>query len=357
MIEEFLRKEKSAIDLYLEDYFSNLNNEEEEILLKDFTSQLKTFILNKKTKRLHPILLIAAFIGIVNPIYLDDQIEKIRKVSLSIELLHNAHLIHDDLLDADEVRRGKPTFHIQLKNDINKIYKDSAMLKHNEFINMYGRDISILGGTQGYILGLNVIKDSKFPDNLKLMAINEYTSAVDYLMKGQILEEYMHYHNITMSLEQYLNIAELQRARLLEKSTKIGAILAKGNLHYQIEPLSEALLRIGQAYAIRDDILDMREDIKGKKKKSIYILAIQNTNEEQSRLLNKIYHQDELSSSDIKKVENVFAETNAIIIADHFSKNLIVQAKKYLRDIYPDLNKNQKVFFNEFSDYIYMRDF
>jgi len=133
--------------------------------------------------------------------------------------------------------------------------------------------------------------------------------------------------------------------------------LAKGNLHYQIEPLSEALLRIGQAYAIRDDILDMKEDIKGKKKKSLYILAIQNTNEEQSRLLNEIYHQDELSSSDIKEVENVFAETNAIIIADHFSKNLIVQAKKYLRDIYPDLNKNQKVFFNEFSDYIYMRDF
>jgi len=357
MIEEFLRKEKSAIDLYLEEYFSNLNNEEEEILLKDYTSQLKEFILNKKAKRLHPILLIAAFIGIVNPIYLEHQIEQIRKVSLSIELLHNAHLIQDDLIDADEVRRGNPTFHIQLKNDINKIYKNSSMSKYTEFINMYGRDLSILGGTQGYILGLNIIKASKFSDNLKLMAINEYASAMDYLVKGQILEEYMHYHNITMSLEQYLNIAELQRARLLEKSTTIGAILAKGNLHYQIKPLSEALLRMGQAYAIRDDILDMRNDIKSKKKKSLYILAIQNTDEEQSRILNEIYHQDELSSNDIKNVERIFAETNAIIIAEHFSKNLIVQAKKYLRDIYPDLNKNQKVFFNEFTDYIYMRDF
>ena len=357
MIEEFLRKEKTEIDLHLEEYFSNLNKEEEEIPLKDYTSQLKEFILNKKAKRLHPILLIAAFIGIVNPIYLDNQIEQIRKISLAIELLHNAHLIHDDLIDADEVRRGKPTFHIKLKNDLNSIYKDSGIPRFDEFINMYGRDLSILGGTQGYILGLNVIKNSKFTDNLKLKAINEYTSAVDYLMKGQILEEYMHYHSITMSLEQYLNIAELQRARLLEKSTTIGAILAKGNLLYQIKPLSEALLRMGQAYAIRDDILDMREDIKGKKKKSLYILAIQNTDEEQSRVLNEIYHQDELSSNDIKNVERIFVETNAIIIAEHFSKNLIVQAKKYLRDIYPDLNKNQKVFFNEFTDYIYMREF
>jgi geranylgeranyl pyrophosphate synthase len=287
---------------------------------------------------------------------LEDQIEQVRKVSLSVELIHNAYLIHDDLIDADESRREKPTFHVQLKNEMNNIYKNSDFSKDNEY-DMYGRDLSILGGTQGYILGLTIIKDSKFPDNLKLMALNEYTSAVDYLLKGQILEEYMHYHNITMSLEQYLNIAELQKARLLEKSTIIGAILAKGNLHYQIKPLSDALLLLGQAYAIRDDLLDTREDIKNKKKKSLYILAIQNTNEEQSRILNEIYHQDGLSSSDIKDVERIFAETNALIIADHFAKNLIVQAKKSLRDIYPDLNKTQKVFFNEFTDYIYMRDF
>lgn len=356
MIEEFLRDEKSAIDLHLEEYFSNLHNEEKEILLKDYTSQLKEFVLNKKAKRLHPILLIAAFIGIVNPIYLEDQIEHIRKVSLAIELLHSAYLIHDDLIDSDEIRRNEPTFHIQLKNEMNRIYKDSDILKSDAY-NMYGRDLSILGGTQGYILGLNLIKDSKFPDNLKLMAINEYTSAMDYMVKGQILEMYMHYHNITMTLEQYLNIAEMQKARLLEKSTKIGAILAKGNLHYQIKPLGEALLLMGQAYAIRDDILDTREDIKSKKKKSLYILAVQNTDEEQSRILNEIYHQDELSSSDVQDVEKIFAETNAIIVADHFAKNLIVQAKRHLKDIYPDLNKNQKVFFNEFTDYIYMREF
>ena len=356
MIEEFLRNEKSVIDDYLEDFFFSLHNNEEEILLKDYAFQLKEFILHKKAKRLHPILLIAAYIGIVNPIYLDDHIEQIRKVSLAIELLHSAHLIHDDLIDDDDVRRNEPTFHVQLKNEMNNIYKDTNISKDSKYA-MYGRDMSILGGTQGYILGLNVIKDSKFPDNLKLLAINEYTSAVDYLLRGQILEEYMNYHKITMSLEQYLNIAEMQKARLLEKSTKIGAILAKGNIHYQIKPLGEALLHLGQAYAIRDDILDTREDIKSKKKKSLYIFAIQNTDEEQSRILNEIYHQDELSSGDVKDVERIFAETHALIIADQFAKNLIVQAKNYLKDIYPDLNKNQKVFFNEFTDYIYMRDF
>lgn len=357
MIEEFLKLEKEAIDEELKLYFDQLNNYEDEILIQDFISQLERFVLNKKAKRIHPILLIAAFKGIVNPIYIDDQIDRIRKVSLAVELLHSGYIIHDDLIDNDEIRRGEPTFHIQLKNEINKVYKNLEKSQKEELLNTYGRDMSILGGTQGYLLGLNIIKTSKFQNDLKLSAINEYSTAMDLLMKGQIIEEYMNYHNITMSLEQYLSIAEMQRASLLEKSTRIGAILAKGNLHYQIEPLSIAIHMMGQAYAIRDDILDMKEDIKSKKKKIIYIFAVQNTDEEQSKLLNQIYQKESLNKDDIKEVLQIFGETNAIAVAEHFSKNLVSQAKNNLRDIYPDLNKEQKIFFNEFSDYIYMREF
>ncbi|MHA1477986.1 MAG: polyprenyl synthetase family protein [Promethearchaeota archaeon] len=357
MIEKFLKSEKEAIDKELAEYFSYLNDHENEILLKDFFAQLQEFILNKKAKRLHPILLIAAFIGIVNPIYLDNQLDQIRKVSLAVELLHSGHLIHDDLIDADDERRGKPTFHIQLKNELNKVYKNLEVPHENELANNYGRDLSILGGTQGYLLGLNVIKTSRFSDILKLQAINEYAAAMDSLMKGQIIEEYMNYHNITMTLEQYLAIAEMQRASLLEKSVKIGAILAKGNSHYQINPLSKAMNLMGQAFAIRDDIIDIKSDIKAKKKKIVYIFAVQNTDEEQSKTLNEIYHLEKLSSKDVKEVEIIFTETNAVIIAEHFSKNLISQAKATLKEIYPDLNKDQKTFFNEFSDFMYMRAF
>jgi len=357
MIEKFLKVEKEAIDKKLIEYFADLNENENEILLKDFFIQLQEFILNKKAKRLHPTLLIASFIGIVNPINLESQIDQIRNVSLAVELLHSSHLIHDDLLDGDVERRNKPTFHVQLQNELNEVYDNLAIRNKNELIKMYGRDMSILGGAQGYLLGLNVIKSSKFTEKLKLLAINEYTEAMDNLMKGQILEEYMNYHNITMSLEQYLSIAEMQRASLLEKSAKIGAILAKGNNHYQINPLSKAMNFMGQAFAIRDDMIDLISDIKAKKKKIIYIFAVQNTDEEQSKTLNEIYHLENLTKADVKTVETIFIDTNAVIIAEHFSKNLINQAKEALKDIYPDLNKDQKTFFNEFSDYIYMRRF
>ncbi len=359
MIEEFFKIEKKAIDEQLTKYFNKLVKKETDVLFTDFIEQLREFIIPKgsKAKRVHPVLLLAAFTGIINPMYLEDQIEEIRKVSIAVELLHSGHLIHDDLIDNDLVRRGKPTFHKQLKDDINKVYKSMVITNKDEQVKDYGRDMSILGGTHGYLLGLDVIKSSKFPEKLKLLAINEYSEAIAELIKGQIIESYLDYNNITQTLEQYLNIAELQRASIFEKSTRIGAILARGNIHYQIKPLSDAMSAIGQAYAIRDDILDVKPDIEGKKKKFIYILAVQNTDEEQSRVLNDIYKKPKISKADVKEVEGIFAATNALIIAEHFSKNLVVQAKNSLKDIYPDLNKEQKQFFNEFSDFIYMRGY
>ncbi len=186
MIEEFLKAEKEAIDKELIDYFAYLNENENEILLKDFFAQLQKFILNKKAKRLHPILLIAAFKGIVNPVHVDNQIDQIRKASISLELLHSSHLIHDDLLDDDVERRSKPTFHVQLKNELNKVYDNLEIPNKNELIQMYGRDMSILGGTFGYLLGLNVIRDSKFPEQLKLLAINEYSEAINSALADSV---------------------------------------------------------------------------------------------------------------------------------------------------------------------------
>lgn len=357
MIDEFFNTEKTAIDEELMRYFKFLGEEEKGALFGDFLSQFKNFVMNDKAKRIHPVLLIAAFSGIVNPMYLEEQIEAIRKASIAVELLHSGHIIHDDLIDDDDVRRGKPTFHIQLTEEISNIYKNRNETKTEELIETYGRDLSVLGGSIGYLLGLDVLKSSKFSDNLKLLAINEYSDGLNNLIKGQVIEEYMEHYNITMTMEQYLNIAELQRARMFEKSVKIGAILAKGNLHYQIKPLSEAMLKLGQVYAIRDDILDLKEDILGKKKKFIYICAVQNVDEVQSKRLNEIYGKDELTKDDVSEVELVFGETNALVIAEFFARNLVEQAKANLKEVYPDLNKKEKSFFTEFSDYIFKREF
>ena len=64
-----------------------------------------------------------------------------------------------------------------------------------------------------------------------------------------------------------------------------------------------------------------------------------------------------LNKNDLSKVKDIFTETNALLIAEHLAKNLVEQGKNRLKDIYPDLNKAQKTFFNEFSDFVFERDF
>jgi len=102
----------------------------------------------------------------------------------------------------------------------------------------------------------------------------------------------------------------------------------------------------------------MENDILSKNhSKIVYILAIQNTNENQSKKLNEIYHKESLTKNDVEEVKEIYNETNALIIAEHLAKNLVEQAKNNLKDIYPDLNKEQKTFFNEFSDFVYQRNY
>jgi geranylgeranyl pyrophosphate synthase len=352
MIEDFLKSERKTINNEIEKYFAQLDQQEGKVLFSDFINEFKKFVINDNAKRLHPALLIAAFNGIINPRYLQDQRTNIRRVSLSIEFLHTGRLIQDDLIDDDKMRRNSLTFHYQLKEEMKDLLESKEIDLKSQELETYGKNIGLLGGPYSYILGLNIIKNSSFPEKLKLMAIEEYTKATNSLLKGLIIEEYLNSHSIIMSIEQYLDIAELVRASLFQKATEIGAILAKGNLHYQIEPLSKAMRKIGQAYAITDDILDVRNDVKAKNKNKFpYLLALNNIDENQSSILKEIYNKDKRDQDDIDTVYSIFTETNALRIAKQFAANLIMEGKQALEEIYPDLNKEQKEFFTEFADY------
>ena len=73
--------------------------------------------------------------------------------------------------------------------------------------------------------------------------------------------------------------------------------------------------------------------------------------------MNEIYHKDKLTKNDVDEVKDIFNKTNTLMIAEHLAKNLVEQSKNNLKDIYPDLNKEQKIFFNEFSEFVIQREY
>ena len=87
-------------------------------------------------KRLRPILLLWTC-GLFN-----GDPETALPAAAAVEIYHNWTLVHDDIIDCDDIRRGNPSTHIQLKNDLRNTYQ----LQNDELCQKYGRDLAILAG-------------------------------------------------------------------------------------------------------------------------------------------------------------------------------------------------------------------
>ena len=114
---------------------------------KTYYSNIKEFIM-RGGKRLRPISLIQAYRGVA------DSDGKIFLPSISVELLHNATLIHDDLIDHDELRRSGPTFHVKYRE-----WYRSEISTDGEAED-FGSTMAILAGNTTYNLGVEAILSS-----------------------------------------------------------------------------------------------------------------------------------------------------------------------------------------------------
>jgi octaprenyl-diphosphate synthase len=148
----------------------------------------------------------------------------------AIELLHTESVIHDDIIDEERVRRGKPSFHIK-----------------------YGYNSSIL--TADFVLGIILNIGSKMNNS---RVTSELSSAATKMSEGEMMEIRLASHN-DITEDEYIKVIEHKTASLFEASTKIGAILGEGN-EDQIHALGTFGNLLGIAYQIHDDLLDWNNE-------------------------------------------------------------------------------------------------
>ncbi|GAH78013.1 unnamed protein product, partial [marine sediment metagenome] len=187
--------------------------------MKDYYSELKDYFLSGG-KRIRPLLCIAAYNG-----FSKDNDDKIILPSVGVEFLHNASLIHDDIIDKDNFRRGKPSFHFRFRN-----YHQQYNLKKMLDVD-FGNSIGIIGGDSAFILGLEAHLFNKFENALKLKAIDYYEQAFIGIINGVLIETDM-VNQKNLSVADYINMISLKTSALIEKSILIGANYAKVNEKY-----------------------------------------------------------------------------------------------------------------------------
>ena len=194
------------------------------------------YILASGGKRLRPTLALTAAEVIMNGGLINgDAIEKTLPAALALEVFHNFTLLHDDLMDKADVRRGQPTVHVKWNNNT-----------------------AILSGDQMLIEAYKLLSDvpaDKLPQVLKWF--NEMATGV---CEGQQYDvDFEHMSQVT--IEDYMNMIELKTSVLIANAMRIGGYIAGADERQQ-QALYQYGLHIGLAFQIQDDILDVYGDPK-----------------------------------------------------------------------------------------------
>jgi len=207
-----------------------------------------------------------------------------------IELIHGATLLHDDVIDNSNMRRGKKTINI-----------------------IWGNQSSILAGD--YLLSKMMVEDG----NLEVLKLLSSTSAK--IAQGEILQ-LQHKSEIDMLEETYLKIIYSKTAVLFSAATKVGAILSKKN-NKEKEALEFYGKNLGLTFQIADDTLDYNSEINlfGKKVGNDFyegkitlpiILLYQQTNYTEKKQLENIFKQDIRSADDLSVVLKLISKYKII---------------------------------------------
>ena len=220
----------SEFEKLLESYQARVNQKLEALLPDDdsiLISAMRYSVLNGG-KRLRPIL--AYLTGELN----DTEAEYIDTLASSLELIHCYSLIHDDLpaMDDDELRRGNPTTHKKF---------DEAT--------------AILAGDALQPLAFELISTIKTSDRNKVQMISSLSEACGYLgmVGGQIKDINS---NQIKDVESLDSMHSEKTGRLIQASIETAGILS-GLSASDIESLKEYGGKIGLAFQIQDDIIDI----------------------------------------------------------------------------------------------------
>lgn len=178
-------------------------------------------------KRIRPLIVLLSHDAVaIHEQVTDDPLP----AAVAVELLHLESIIHDDIIDKETERRGKPVFHMK-----------------------YGLPSTILSAD--FVLGIILEIASQYADS---RIGRELSKAALRMSEGEVEEVFVQAQK-RVSLDSYLDIVSHKTAALFQVSARIGAILS-GAKQQTIESMSDFGLNLGIAYQIQDDLLDWGEE-------------------------------------------------------------------------------------------------
>lgn len=197
-------------------------------------------------KRVRPTLFVIGYLG-----YAEAAPPGLYRSAVALELLHDFMLVHDDIIDKSETRRGKPSMHMLLQ----------AHIGRRSNVKFTGEDLAIVAGDVMYAMALGAFLAVEEDKSRKEAALRKLIEAALYTGSGEFIELiYGLKENAAISRNEIYRIYDLKTAQYtFSYPLTIGATLA-GAPQRRIEPLFRYGIYLGRAFQIKDDILGMFGD-------------------------------------------------------------------------------------------------
>lgn len=179
------------------------------------------YILSSGGKRLRPalVLLSAKCLAHDSNVVID--------VACAVELIHTASLIHDDIIDSADLRRGKPAAHV-----------------------VWGAEIAVTIGDYLFSRAMEILAEHENCRSIRVLS-----RAAKRVAEGELLET-ANRRNVELTEEEYINIISGKTAALMSASCELAAEIASAPEPYN-KALSRYGLNFGILYQIMDDLLDL----------------------------------------------------------------------------------------------------
>jgi geranylgeranyl diphosphate synthase type II len=229
-LKSYLHRRKAQIDDALLGYLRHLCPSEH-------LFESVTYAVTAGGKRLRPVLCLAAADAVGG-----DSLSAM-PAACAIEMIHTYSLIHDDLpaLDDDKLRRGKPTCHVQFS-------EATAILSGDALLNMAFETVCEAG--------LNTsAEDARMW--IQVIHIVSHASGCRGMIEGQARD--LAFEGVRLSAEALQALHELKTGALIQAAVRCGALLGGGS-QKEIAHLTEYAARIGLAFQVVDDILNITGD-------------------------------------------------------------------------------------------------
>ena len=182
-------------------------------------------IINGGGKRLRPALVLLSS-GMFGNIQTQHH-----QLAAIVEFIHTATLLHDDVVDESAMRRGKST--------ANHLFGNAASVLVGDFL--YSRAFQMMVKLQ----------------NMRVMEILSETTNI--IAEGEVLQ-LLNIHNADVTEQEYLKVIQFKTAKLFEAATRLGAVINNANTQDE-NALAQYGMRLGTAFQLIDDVLDLSGDV------------------------------------------------------------------------------------------------